>query len=184
VSDLLTPAEGGTLLALARAAIEDRLRTDGTLSRVRSGIPITPALAEPRGVFVTLKAPEVLRGCIGSILPSSPLHEAVVEAALGAAFEDPRFPPVTAEEYPALRLSASVLTALEPAASKDAIVPGTHGVHLSSGPRRAVFLPQVAAEQGWSTDELLEALARKAGLPRDGWRRAVLSVFRSQNFGE
>jgi AmmeMemoRadiSam system protein A len=175
-------------LALARGAIEDRLRRDGTLARVRVGLTITAALAEPRGVFVTLKVEEErglrLRGCIGSIHPGPPVHEAVVEAARAAAFEDPRFAPVAPREFEDLRVSISVLTPLEPAPSPEAIVPGTHGVHLVAGVRRAVFLPQVATEQGWSTEELLENLAMKAGLVRAGWRQAALSVFRSENFGE
>jgi AmmeMemoRadiSam system protein A len=188
VSAALSPAEGAALLALARGAIEDRLRRDGTLERMRLGLTITAALAEPRGVFVTLKVDDVrglrLRGCIGSIQPGPPVHEAVVEAAHGAAFDDPRFPPVAPGEFESLRVSIAVLTPLEPAASPEAIVPGIHGVHLVSGVRRAVFLPQVATEQGWSTVELLENLAMKAGLVRAGWRQAALSVFRSENFGE
>lgn len=184
----LSPGEGAALLALARGAIEDRLTSDGTLARVRLGLTITAALAEPRGVFVTLKVTEEsglrLRGCIGSIHPGPPVHEAVVDAALGAAFEDPRFPPLARGEFGDLRVSISVLTPLEPAPSPEAIVPGAHGVHLVSGVRRAVFLPQVATEQGWSTEELLEHLALKAGLVRAGWRHAALSVFRSENFGE
>ena len=184
----LSPADGAALLALARGTIEDRLRRDGTLARLRSSLTITEALAEPRGVFVTLKVEEVrglrLRGCIGSIQPGPPVHEAVVEAAHGAAFEDPRFPPVASSEFESLRVSISVLTPLETVATHEAIVPGTHGVHLVAGARRAVFLPQVATEQRWTTEELLENLARKAGLDRAGWRHAALSVFRSENFGE
>ena len=184
----LSPEEGAALVVLARGAIEDRLHGDGTLVRIRLGLTITPALARPRGVFVTLKTPEArgdrLRGCIGSIHPGPPAHEAVVEAALGAAFEDPRFAPLAREEFARVRVSVSVLTALEPIGSPEAIVPGLHGVHLVAGARRAVFLPQVAAEQGWTTDDLLDHLALKAGLHRGGWRQASLSIFASENFQE
>ena len=68
--------------------------------------------------------------------------------------------------------------------SFDVIEPGRDGVLLEKGPRKAVFLPQVATEQGWGRRELLEHLALKAGLPRDGWRDASFSVFRAEVFGE
>lgn len=178
---MLSEEDGAALVALARGAIEERL-FGSDLASVRDAIPITAALAEPRGCFVTLKIPDasgspVLRGCIGSLEARRPAHEAVVESARQAAFEDPRFPPLRADEYPAVTLSVSVLSAPEPVASPAEIVAGRHGVILAARGRRAVFLPEVAAEQGWSVEEMLGHLARKAGLPAEAWREARLHVF-------
>lgn len=185
----LTTAEGAALLALAHAAIEDKLAANGVLPETRSRIAITDALAVARGCFVTLKTPGPdgsfeLRGCIGSIEPRLPLHEAVVESAILAAFQDPRFTPLTAVEFAAVNVSVSALTPLEPIRSTEAIVVGRHGVVLEGLGGRAVFLPEVASDHGWSTSELLEQLSRKAGLPRSAWRDGRLWVFSSERFGE
>lgn len=185
----LTKDDGAHLLRLARAAIEDRLFGRGALAAARARIATSPALAEERGVFVTLKVPDPaatwrLRGCIGSIVGREPLHEGVVSAARAAAFDDPRFAPLTAEEYGSVRVSVSALTPLERVPDASAIVVGEHGVLLEAAGGKAVFLPQVAVEQRWSVRELLEHLGRKAGLSADAWRAAALSVFRSENFGE
>jgi AmmeMemoRadiSam system protein A len=189
VSRTLSLAEGASLVALARAAIEDELFGGGVLAEARAAIRLTEAMTAPRGCFVTLKTPDpsgllALRGCIGSIEARRPAHEAVVESALLAAFEDPRFAPLRKEEYVSVALSVSALTPMEPVPSAEAIVAGRHGVLLEAAGRRAVFLPEVAAEQGWTTVELLEHLARKAGLGPTAWREAHLSVFFSERFGE
>lgn len=185
----MTGPERQALLLLARAAIVDRLLGGGALEAARRSVAATPALEERRGVFVTLKVPEGsgglrLRGCIGSIVGEEPIRDGVVAAARAAAFSDPRFPPLTLPELHDVVLSVSALTVPSPAGSADAIVAGEHGVVLEAGSHRAVFLPQVAAEQGWTTPTLLAELARKAGLPPDGWREGRLFTFRSENFGE
>jgi AmmeMemoRadiSam system protein A len=185
----LTSEEGAALLTLARAAIEERLFEDGALERARGAITLTPALTGPRACFVTLYAlsrvgARQLRGCIGSTEALLPAHEAVVQSALDAAFTDPRFPPLTREEYPDNVVAVSALTPMIPVPEVGAIVAGRDGVVLDCDGRRAVFLPEVASEQGWDRLETLEHLARKAGLPADAWRRARLSIFRSERFGE
>jgi AmmeMemoRadiSam system protein A len=189
VTPSLSTSDGHALLRLARAAIEDRLFGGGALASARAALALTPALSAKRGAFVTLKTPEAeggyrLRGCIGSVVPVEPADQAVVTAARAAAFDDPRFPALTAKEYPSIRISVSLLTAIEPVGSASEIVPGEHGVVLDARGRRALFLPKVAAEQGWSTPEILENLARKAGLEKGAWREGALSVFRSEDFAE
>ena len=107
----------------------------------------------------------------------------MVESGGNAAVRDPRFPPLRPTELPDLELEISVLTPLAPVAGPDAIVPGHHGVLLESGGRSAVFLPQVAPEQGWDRETLLDHLALKAGLPADAWRHgASLQVFAAEVF--
>ncbi|HJQ96788.1 MAG TPA: AmmeMemoRadiSam system protein A [Candidatus Polarisedimenticolaceae bacterium] len=184
---LLTATEGAALVRLARAAIEDRLLPRDAVAAVLRSIELTPGLLEPRGVFVTLHAPEGgrrrLRGCIGSTEAESPAHEAVLDAAVHAAFRDPRFPPLTPEEYPLVDVSVSVLT-LPRVVTAENVVPGEDGVILEHPQGRAIFLPEVAAEHGWSREDLLVQLCRKARVPEGAWREATLFSFRSQKFGE
>ena len=189
MTERLTRDEGARLVALARAAIVHRLFEDGALSAARREVNITPALRAVRACFVTLETPDgegrlKLRGCIGSTKPRLPAHEAVVEAAIDAAFSDPRFPPLARDEVSGLIVSISVLTPMIPIREPAAIVAGRDGVVLSHAGRQALFLPEVATNQGWTLDELLAQLARKAGLPASAWREARLSIFQSERFGE
>jgi AmmeMemoRadiSam system protein A len=165
------------------AAIEDRLSPREAVAAVLASIELTEGLRSPHGAFVTLLAQDVLRGCVGSTEAVSPAHEAVVEAALHAAFHDPRFPALTIEEYPVVELSVSVLTPPF-AVTPESVVPGEDGVILEHRRGRAVFLPEVAAERSWTREQLLVQLCRKAGLPDGAWREAALFAFRSQKFGE
>ena len=153
------PADRAALLALARESI-----LAGLERRRPSPPPRTPSLEERRGAFVTLHIHGRLRGCIGRMLGDLPLYDAVQAMAVAAAFEDPRFPPLSADEYPAVDLEISVLSPMEPCQPGD-VVPGVHGVYLTKGYSAGVFLPQVAPEQGWDREALLDNLCRKAGLP-------------------
>lgn len=188
MSDPLTPAERRDLLDLARAAIRETLLRDGSLALVRGRIETTPALAEPRGAFVTLKVPgpdgAILRGCIGTLVSRGPLFETVAAYAVEAAFHDPRFPPLGPDELASVSISVSALTPMRPVASEREIELGRHGVLFEKDAYRSVFLPEVAEEQGWSLDDLLEHLAVKAGLPSKAWRGGRFSVFESERFGE
>ena len=166
-------------------------------------------LREERGVFVTLtvRRSGLLRGCIGSIIGEAPLAAGVVHNAVASATRDPRFHPVEPNEEPDLEIEISVLTPLRRIGGFEEIVVGRHGVLLEKEPgggppdapdqagsprlsasrrvRRAVFLPQVAPEQGWSRDEMLRHLALKAGLGPDDWKSGcTFHVFEAQVFGE
>ena len=173
------------LLALARAALLDHLRHDRVPQPADLGLPPDAAMQKPRGVFVTLRRAGRLRGCIGSIFPHQPLDRAVIANAIHAGVDDRRFTPVTADECPSLTIEISVLTPPAPVAGPEAIRVGTDGVVLSKQGRSAVFLPQVATEQGWNREQMLTELARKAGLPPDAWRQgAEFLVFQAEVFGE
>jgi AmmeMemoRadiSam system protein A len=138
-----------------------------------------------QGAFVTLKKGGDLRGCIGLIIGDRPLAQVVGAMAYAAAFRDPRFEPLGGSELSQIEIELSVLTPPKNIARPDAIVVGRDGVILRKGGRSAVFLPQVATEQGWSRDELLDNLAVKAGLPPNAWRQgADLSVFQAEVFSE
>ena len=122
----------------------------------------------------------------GSIQPAGPLIQLVGRLALASAFRDSRFRPVSAAELSSLDVEVSVLTPLASVTAPDTIQPGLDGVVLIVGDRSAVFLPQVAEEQGWSRTALLDHLAEKAGLPSGAWRekRARLLTFRADVFDE
>ncbi len=181
-----------TLLDLARAAIVDRVLSGGSLERRRESARISPALDEHRGAFVTLRLPpgpglsepHRLRGCIGTIKSREPWYRNVIRNAVHSAFDDPRFSALDSTELDRLRVEISALTPLQVVSDPASIVTGRDGVHLEHGTSSAVFLPQVAGEQGWELTELLENLAIKAGLSRNGWRDARLEVFQAEVFGE
>jgi MEMO1 family protein len=192
-----TPAlsvEAGTrLVRLARAALATELLGADDLPRELSAFPTGREQEQRQGVFVTLNrkdASEIqrlgkLRGCIGQPQPTYPLYYGTVQAALDAAERDPRFEPVQAGELPKLEVEVTVLSPRREIGSYREIVIGTHGVVLEKNGRAALFLPQVAPEQGWNVEQMLEALSEKAGLPRDAWRAgAKLSVFTGQVFEE
>jgi AmmeMemoRadiSam system protein A len=179
------PLDEGTkraLLAYARETIR-RYQDTGMVPMPRSLPAPTRRL---QGAFVTLTHDGgQLRGCIGRIVPDGPLGWTVGAMALQAAFEDPRFPPLAPGELPKLHIEISALTPMKAVKGADEIVVGRDGVLLSKDGRSAVFLPQVATEQGWSRDEMLDHLSRKAGLPPGSWRQgARFSVFQAEVFGE
>jgi AmmeMemoRadiSam system protein B/AmmeMemoRadiSam system protein A len=177
----LSPTDKKALLAFARETISNHLTTQ-MLPLPRG---FSPAAMEARGVFVTLKKRGNLRGCIGRMTPDRPLANLVGTMALQAAFEDPRFAPVTVKELPDIEIEISVLTPMQPVSGPESIVVGRDGVLLKKGGRSAVFLPQVAPEQGWERDEMLDHLAMKAGLPAGAWKEgAQFSTFQALVFGE
>jgi AmmeMemoRadiSam system protein A len=181
----LTAAERDFLLALARAAVNAAVTKDtppdpASVAAAR-GVPFTEPLKQKRGAFVTLTQGGLLRGCIGYIEPIKPLAEAVIDNARSAATSDPRFAPVRPEELAALRIEISALTPLREVAGPEEIEIGRHGIVLEKGGAKAVFLPQVATEQGWDLTTTLTHLALKAGLPADGWQTgATYQIFEAE----
>jgi len=135
------------------------------------------------GAFVTLREDGQLRGCIGYILPRKPLYQAVLENGVNAAVNDMRFRPVGPEELEKLEVEVSVLSPPRAIGSAEEFRLGEQGIILRKDGRQAVFLPEVAPEQGWTREEALSRLARKAGLPEDAWREgASFEVFTSTKF--
>lgn len=181
--------ERALLLELARQSIETYLR-EGRLPRV-DGDYVPPRLAEPAACFVTLTKAGALRGCMGTLEPRWPLYRAVMENAAKAAFGDPRFPPVTLEELPALHIEISVLSPVQllPARTAEeklaALEPGRHGVILRARGLTATYLPQVW-EKLPDKEQFLASLSCKAGLEPSAWRspEAVLAVYEVESFEE
>lgn len=147
------------------------------------GLSMSGRLVADGGAFVTLHAGGRLRGCIGTIVGHEPLARAVAANGAAAAVHDPRFPPVSPDELSNITLEVSVLTPLLEVAGPESVEIGRHGILLEKNGRHAVFLPQVATEQGWNLATTLAQLCRKAGLPTDAWRQgARLHVFEAEVF--
>jgi AmmeMemoRadiSam system protein B/AmmeMemoRadiSam system protein A len=176
-------ARGDTLLALARGAIAHALGDEAPR------VPDDVWLREPGATFVTLRQGDDLRGCIGSLEPRRPLAEDVMDNAVASAFRDPRFPPLRANELPALTVEVSWLAAAERLAFLDRadlvakLQPYEDGVILECGTRRATFLPQVW-ESLPDADAFLDALQRKAGLPAGALDGCIVSRYRVRKWSE
>ncbi len=172
------------LLKAARDNIASWLKKRRGIRFFPTDVP--PALLEKRGVFVTLKKRGELRGCIGYISGLKPLLQAVLDNSYNAAFKDPRFGPVTADEFPAITIEISVLTEPVPVKSVEEIQVGRDGLIMERGPYRGLLLPQVAVEQGWDRKTFLDQTCLKAGLPAGAWKDGETRIlrFRAIIFGE
>ncbi len=181
----LSEADKRQLLTLARKTLSAYLQNAKPPSVADLGVQVSSAMKVNRAAFVTLKKQGDLRGCIGDVLPRQPLYQSVIENAIHAAVNDPRFRPVSQSEVAGLTIEISALTVPQPVQSTDQIRLGTDGIILSKAGSRALFLPQVAPEQGWTIQQTLTELSRKAGLPPDAWREgASFQVFQAEVFGE
>ena len=172
-----------SLLSLARKTIADKLSIE---------TPIKPAAfdekiyAEKCGAFVTLHKKGELRGCIGYIEGHKPVPDTIREMAVSAAFKDPRFSPLKANEYDLIDLEISVLSPIEKVNDISEIVVGRDGLIITRGHNRGLLLPQVATEYAWDRKTFLEQTCRKAGLPVNAWKDSttVIEKFSAQVFGE
>jgi MEMO1 family protein len=171
---------------IARRALELATRNGlaaVSASRIALEFDIPDRLKQPSGAFVTLKKDGDLRGCIGFIKPIKPLYEAVIYNAVNAALRDQRFRAVQVGELAELEVEVSVLSAMRSVDSYREFKVGRHGIVLSKMGHSSVFLPEVAVEQGWNREQTLTHLARKAGLPGNGWQdNASFKLFTAQKF--
>ncbi|HEX4859084.1 MAG TPA: AmmeMemoRadiSam system protein A [Usitatibacteraceae bacterium] len=162
-------SRGQRLIAIARGSIEHAL---GLGARVF--VPLDDWLTQPAASFVTLTQDGALRGCIGSLEAHRALVEDVVANARAAAFHDPRFAPLTAREWPSVKVEVSVLTPMQPLPCRDEadllakLRPDLDGIAIEFGEHRATFLPQVW-ENLPAPSLFLRELKRKARLPESFW---------------
>lgn len=181
----LTEHDKEQLLALARKTMIYALQNRRVPEVSELGITPSAPMQSARAAFVTLKKQGQLRGCIGDIFPQRPLYKSVILNAIHACVNDRRFKPVTLEECQEITIDISALTPPAPVESSDQIRIGIDGVVLNKDGHSAVFLPQVAPEQGWNLDQTLTRLSQKAGLPADAWKNgASFLVFQADVFGE
>jgi uncharacterized protein (TIGR00296 family) len=181
----LNSDEGKFLVELARNAVKEYLKT---------GTQILPPENTPKkmfkecGVFVTINklahGEKQLRGCIGYPYPTAPLVEAVIDSAINAATQDPRFPSLSTEELDEVVFEVSVLTPPELIETKNPkeyvskFKVGEHGLIVERGGFKGLLLPQVPVEWNWCEEEFLCQCCMKAGLPPDTWLAKGTRVYR------
>jgi uncharacterized protein len=170
---LISLIEGTDLVRLARSAVEKYLQ-ESVIIKPRKEIP------EKAGVFVTLNyvtpsRRELLRGCIGFPLPEKALYQGVIDAAIAAATEDPRFPPLDVQDLNNIVFEVSVLTPPQeirvnnPADYRKEVEIGRDGLILQWRFGSGLLLPQVPVELNWDVEEYLANMCYKAGAPPDVW---------------
>jgi AmmeMemoRadiSam system protein A len=169
----LSPADKQLLLQAARDSIAARLKGKAA-TPVKAAAPV---LEEFRGAFVSLHRQGQLRGCIGYIDAVKPLLQTVLEMAPAAAFQDPRFRPLQADELADLEIEISVLTPMRLVKSPDEINVGQHGLYIVKGLNRGLLLPQVATQYHWDRQTFLEQTCAKAGLPSTAWKDSDTQIF-------
>jgi len=179
---MLSMEEKQWLLALARKTIGFKLG----LCPQPDAEPVSEQVKEDCGAFVTLHENGSLRGCIGYVQALKPLYLSVIEMAEAAAFKDPRFPPLSPDEYGGIDLEISVMSPLKRIRSVDEVEVGKHGLVMKRGLYQGLLLPQVATEQSWDRDAFLEHTCYKAGLPGDAWRDpdTEIYIFSAEVFSE
>jgi uncharacterized protein (TIGR00296 family) len=181
----LSDDEGKFLINLARNTVKTYLQTGETLKPPHD----TPQkLFEKCGVFVTISTLrhgiKELRGCIGYPYPTTPLVEAVIDAAINSSTQDPRFPSMTADELDRVVFEVSVLTPPEPVEVEkpeeyiNKIKVGQDGLIVEKGFYKGLLLPQVPVEWGWCEEEFLCQCSVKAGLPPDSWLTKGAKVYK------
>lgn len=183
----LTQEEGESLLRLARKAVEECLKTGKHIIAPKDA---PEKLMKPCGVFVTLNSlkhgEKELRGCIGYPYPTDPLIEAVIESAINAATQDPRFYPLSPEELDTTVFEISVLTppvridVEKPTEYPSKVKIGEDGLIAEKGMFKGLLLPQVPIEWKWDEEEFLCQTCNKAGLPPDCWLMKNTTIYKFQ----
>lgn len=172
-----------SLIEIARQSIWSHLQKEKSTDSGKT--ELSPALLSELGAFVTLNIDGQLRGCIGCFMPSAPLYKTVGSMAREAAFMDPRFSPLSRDEFEKISIEISVLSPLRKISRIDEIILGKHGVYIKKGPRSGTFLPQVADKRDWTLSDFLGHISRdKAGLGWTGWKDADIYVYEAFVFGE
>lgn len=185
---LLSKEEKCLLLKIARENIKKYL--DGEEYEKPESLP--EIFHEKYGVFVTLNYQNSLRGCIGYSEPYMPLIDALLDVSIAAAFEDPRFNPISEKELDEIQLEISVLTKPELVSIKSykdycsKLEVGRDGLIIENNYYKGLLLPQVPIEQNWDLKTYLENLCYKAGLNKDAWKDSNTKIYNFQAivFGE
>lgn len=177
----LTPSEKQTLLKFARKTIHHFL--------IEQPLPAAkhydPELNRKQAAFVTLLKEDQLRGCVGHVKDDLPVHEVVGLMALQSAFNDQRFAPLSIDELSQIEIEISILSPFKKIKRIHEIELGRDGVSLIIRDHHALFLPEVPLRMGWDTEQLLDRLSNKMGLPENSWKRnSRIYVFQTEVFKE
>lgn len=179
----LSVEEQTTALKIARESIGAKLQ--GNKYSLDDNLP--PIFYQKFGVFVTLKEKNELRGCVGLLESTKSLVQTVSDMAVAAAFNDPRFTPLTSTELSNAKIGISVLSPMEMIDDASIIEIGKHGVYIENGQKSGVLLPQVATEQGWNRETFLNKLCEeKVDLNQNCWqdKNSKIYIFTAQTFEE
>ncbi len=168
----LSDSDGEKLVKTARVVVTEFLKTK---NKMKLDKDFEESFSSNAGVFVTINHQSNLRGCIGYPLPEKKLFNALQEAAISAATEDPRFPSVAFEELDQITFEVTVLTppqeieVSDPQEYPSKVKVGRDGLIVKSGFNSGLLLPQVPKEYGWNEEEFLGHTCEKAGLPKEQW---------------
>lgn len=178
----LNHTEKKALLKIARKTLEKYVLNN----EIPNLIPVEKKLLRKGAVFITLKKDNHLRGCMGSLHSEKPLYESVISSTIQTAVRDLRFTPVNSSELKDIKIEISVIGEVNKIENINEIEIGKHGVYLCKNLNCAVFLPQVAVENNWNTEEFLRRLSVKAGLTPSAYKDAdtEIYVFTAQVFSE
>ena len=177
----ITESDGEILVKTARKVVTEYLTTH---KKLKLDDNIQTAYSYESGVFVTINDPSGLRGCIGYPLPDKKLFNALTDAAISAATEDPRFPPVKLSEIDKIIFEVSVLTppieiqVEDPLDYPKKIKVGKDGLIIKAGFNSGLLLPQVPIEYGWTEEQFLSQTCEKAGLSKDFWKNKEAQVLK------
>jgi len=175
----LSDSDGVVLVKTARKAVTEFLSNG---NRIKLESDLEEKFSFNSGVFVTLNNPDGLRGCIGFTMPEKKLSHAIVEGAIAAATEDPRFPSVKTNELNDIVFEVTVLTppveidVSGPTEYLEKIKVGRDGLIIRHSFSSGLLLPQVPVEYGWNVEEFLQHTCEKAGLPRDTWKNESVKI--------
>ena len=175
----LSDSDGELLVKTARRAVTEFL-SNGNRMKLES--ELEEKFSFNSGVFVTLNNPDGLRGCIGFPMPEKKLSRAIVEGAIAAATEDPRFPSVKTNELNDIVFEVTVLTppveidVSDPMEYLEKIKVGRDGLIIRHSFSSGLLLPQVPVEYGWNAEEFLQHTCEKAGLARDTWKNESVKI--------
>jgi len=175
----LSDSDGAVLVKTARKAVTEFL-SNGNRMKLES--ELEEKFSFNSGVFVTLNNPDGLRGCIGFPMPEKKLAHAIIEGAIAAATEDPRFPSVKTNELNDIVFEVTVLTppveidVSDPTEYLKKIKVGRDGLIIRHSFSSGLLLPQVPVEYGWNVEEFLQHTCEKAGLSRDTWKNESVKI--------
>jgi len=175
----LSDSDGVVLVKTARKAVTEFL-SNGNRMKLESDLE--EKFSFNSGVFVTLNNPDGLRGCIGFPMPEKKLSHAIIEGAIAAATQDPRFPSVKTNELNDIVFEVTVLTppivvdVSDPMEYLEKIKVGRDGLIVRHSFSSGLLLPQVPVEYGWDVEEFLQHTCEKAGLARDTWKNESVKI--------
>lgn len=177
----LSDEDGEFLVKTARKVVTEFLKNN---KKIKFDEENEKKFSFNSGIFVTLNNPEGLRGCIGYPLPNKKLSNALVDSAISAATEDPRFPSVDSNELDKIIFEVTVLTppveikVNDPLEYPSKIKVGRDGLIVKSGSNSGLLLPQVPKEYGWNEEQFLDHTCEKAGVPKEYWKEKETKILK------